>query len=141
MCFLKKLLVYVRLQFLQFPAMNPIEGVKVRSNPSQDRSRGFANCQKYMKNMVEVCKVPLLVFYQNLLSLKLECYGDKKSVEIVSTEKDFLKKFDYVLSSSVASGEEFTFMDIKHVESGSSSVSSGSEKCPLPKLKYKMFTE
>ena len=90
-----------------------------------------------MKNLSEVCQFPVLTCYQNPTTGRLEVIGDKFTVAKVKDDQNMLKKLDLYLSLSVESGESFTFADMKEFLDDTEKLSS----CPLPTLKYKMFSE
>ena len=110
-----------------------------RKNPSQDKSRACSNMKKVTTNLVEVAKTPALVFFHNPTTKKLEVWGDKFSVEAAKNHPDLLDKADTILSHSVASGQDFSFTDLKDLET--SEKENPSLTCPLPKLQFKMFSE
>ena len=87
-----------------------------RKTPSQDKSCGCSNMKKVTTNLVEVAKTPALVFFHNPTTKKLEVWGDKFSVEATKNHPDLLDKADTILSHSVASGQDFSFTDLKDLE-------------------------
>ena len=76
-----------------------------RSNPSQDRVRGFKNFKKYTQNLTEVCQVPVLSFFHNQVSKKLEVIGDSSSVSLISHDSELLNKLNNLNNTSLAEAE------------------------------------
>ena len=56
-------------------------------------------------NPTKVCQVPLLSFFHNQVSKKLEVIGDSSSDSLISLVSELLNKVDSVLSHSVTSGQ------------------------------------
>ena len=56
-------------------------------------------------NPTEVCQVPVLSFFHNQVSKKLEVIGDSSSDSFISLVSELLNKVDSVLSHSVTSGQ------------------------------------
>ena len=106
-------------------------------NVSQEKSRSLASLQKSASNFVENCKLPILVFFHNAVTKKLEVVGDKTSVDLARGDQLFLTKADSILSTSVTSGNRFSFSSL--VQSSSDAQISENPACPLPLLQFQMF--